>query len=86
MRINVQNGFMVQCWVLRNCVQFFFFKVSKWNVIIVGGYEHGKNLVLKKKVVVIFIAPSLMDGHVYGCTHPVYPSTCWVSSQNRNVG
>jgi hypothetical protein len=38
--------------------------------------------------------PKLMDGHVYILGAPIpwmgcfedYPATCWVSSQNRNVG
>jgi len=70
-----------------------FFKVSKWNVIFVGGYEYGKNFVLKKKSCCYIYCPKLMDGHVYGSPpiqlmgcFKVYPSTCWVSSQNRNVG
>jgi len=48
-----------------------FFNVSKWNVIFVGGYEYGKKFVLKKKSCCYIYCPKLMDGHVYGCTHPI---------------
>jgi hypothetical protein len=47
-----------------------FFKVYKWNVIFLGGYEHGKKLLLKKNCCYIY-CPKLMDEHVYGRTHPI---------------